>query len=226
MVSSAATSVDQYLAELPPERRAIVARVRDVVRASIPSGYVESMGWGMICWAIPLSRYPDTYNRQPLGYVCLAAQKNYYVLHLTVLYMDPVRAERFAKAFEATGRKLDMGKGCVRFRRLEDLPLDVVADTVAGTTPDDYIAAYERARAGRTAPGAGKTSAKHTTKTTGATKSVTKKKASARTSAATKSGARKGAAKTSGAKTSGARTSGARTSGAKKSARPAARGRA
>ena len=119
MAGSTASTVAQFLAELPPERRAVVSRVRDVVRAHMPAGYVESMGWGMICWSIPLSRYPGTYNKQPLAYVCLAAQKNYYALHLTSLYMDPERGAEFARAFAATGRKLDMGKGCVRFKRAD-----------------------------------------------------------------------------------------------------------
>jgi uncharacterized protein YdhG (YjbR/CyaY superfamily) len=151
MAGSTASTVAQFLAELPPERRAVVSRVRDVVRAHMPAGYEESMGWGMICWSIPLSRYPDTYNKQPLGYVCLAAQKHYYALHLTTLYMDPERGAEFARAFAATGRKLDMGKGCVRFRSVEALPLDVVAETIARTTPEEYIAMYERARASRPA---------------------------------------------------------------------------
>jgi hypothetical protein len=173
MAGSAATTVEQYLLELPPERRAVVARVRDVVRAHMPAGYVESMGWGMICWSIPLSRYPDTYNRQPLGYVCLAAQKHYYALHLTTLYMDPERGAEFARDFAASGRKLDMGKGCVRFRTVDALPLDVVGRTIARTTPDEYIAMYERARAGAKAKRA-------TAKKSAAKKSAAKQKTTAR----------------------------------------------
>src|SRR5690349_20141697 len=103
----------------------------------------------MICWSIPLSRYPDTYNKQPLGYVMLAAQKQYFALHLPLLYMDPARSVAFVREYEATGHRLDMGKGCVRFRSIDDLPLDLVARTVAHASPDDFIATYERARAGR-----------------------------------------------------------------------------
>ena len=195
MAASTATTVAQYLAELPPERRTVVARVRDVVRANIPAGYQESMGWGMICWSIPLSRYPDTYNKQPLGYVCLAAQKNYFALYLTCLYMDPVGGAEFARAFEATGRKLDMGKSCVRFRTIDDLPLDVVGQAVARTTPEEYIAMYERARAGMAKPAARKapTTRKAATKKTAKQAATTK--GAARKGAARKGAARKGSAK-------------------------------
>ena len=82
MVSSAAATVEAYLAELPPERRAVVATVRALVNAHLPEGYVEGMHWGMIGWVIPLSRYPVTYNKQPLIYAALAAQKNNYALYL------------------------------------------------------------------------------------------------------------------------------------------------
>ena len=88
MASSAAKSVDEYLAELPPERPAVVSKVRDMVNTHMPAGYREAMAFGMIGWGIPLSRYPETYNRQPLGYVALAAQKNAYSLYLMCVYAD------------------------------------------------------------------------------------------------------------------------------------------
>lgn len=147
MTQSRATSVEQYLAELPPERRTVVASLRDLVNAHLPAGYEEGISWGMICWGIPLSRYPDTYNGQPLGYVALAAQKNYYALYLTCLYMDPEQTDWFAREFKAAGKKLDMGKSCVRFRAIDDLPLETVAQAIARTSPDEYIARYEDARA-------------------------------------------------------------------------------
>ena len=192
MTASSATTVPEYLAELPAERRAVVTRVRDVVREHLPSGYEESMDWGMICWSIPLSRYPDTYNGKPLGYVSLAAQKHYYALYLSCLYMDPDEGAAFARAFEATGRKLDVGKSCVRFRTLEELPLDVVGQAIARTRPEEYIAMYERARAGATKAAKGRPAA--ATK-----KSVTRKSAATKTGAAKKTAARK-SARTSAAK--------------------------
>lgn len=146
MASSSATTVDEYLAELPDDRRAAVSAVRDVVVANLPAGVVETMNWGMITYEIPLSRYPDTYNGQPLGYVALASQKNYLSLYLSAIYGDPDSRERFEAAYRATGKRMDIGKSCVRFRTLDDLPLDVVADAVAEYTVDEYIEQYEAHR--------------------------------------------------------------------------------
>jgi hypothetical protein len=119
VVSSSAATVTQYLAELEPERRAEISAVRDVVNAALPEGYVEVMTYGMIGWVIPLSDYPDTYNKQPLAYGALAAQKNSYSLYLNCAYASPDRTERFRKAWAASGKKLDMGKSCIRFKRAQ-----------------------------------------------------------------------------------------------------------
>ena len=144
MATSKAATVDEYLAELPPERRTVVAKVRDVVRRNLPKGYAESMNWGMICWELPLSKYPDTYNGQPLAYAALAAQKNYYSLYLMNEYGDgKTLREEFTKA----GKKLDMGKSCVRFKSLDDLPLDVIGKAIASTPPEKLIERHERSRA-------------------------------------------------------------------------------
>ncbi len=146
MVSSAATSVTQYLAELPADRRAAVKGVRDVVRKNLPDGYREAMNWGMIAYEIPLSRYPDTYNKQPLMFVAIASQKNYCALYLTNVYGDPKLASKLKAAFKAAGKKLDSGKSCIRFRSLDDLPLDAIGEIVGSTSVDDYIARYEKTR--------------------------------------------------------------------------------
>ena len=150
MVSSAATSVTQYLEELPPERRKVVAAVRAVVRKHLPKGYAESMNWGMIAYEIPLARYPETYNKQPLAYVALAAQKNNYALYLSGPYMDPEVDAMLREAFKSAGKKLDMGKSCLRFKSLDDIPLDVIGKVVAAVPVDRYIEHYENSRrAGR-----------------------------------------------------------------------------
>jgi hypothetical protein len=145
MARSNAATPEEYLAELPPERREVIARVRDVILRNLPAGYQETMNWGMLSYEVPLARYPETYNGQPLGYAGLAAQKNHYALYLNAIYQDEGQAE-LRQAFEKAGRKLDMGKSCVRFRKLEDLPLDVIAQVIARTDPDEYIAAFEAAR--------------------------------------------------------------------------------
>ena len=147
MASSKAKTVDEYLVELPDERRAVVREVRDLVRKHLPKGYRETMNWGMISWEIPLERYPNTYNKQPLSYVALAAQKNHYSLYLMCVYDGSDRAKRFAEEFGKAGKKLDMGKSCVRFKRIEDLHLPAIAKVIAEMPPEAYIEMYERSRA-------------------------------------------------------------------------------
>jgi hypothetical protein len=146
MAKSSATSVQAYLDELPEERRAVVSAVRDTILRHLPAGYQETINWGMISYEIPLERYPRTYNGQPLSYIALAAQKNYYVLHLTAFYADTTRHDRLMEAFARAGKKFDMGKGCLRFRKLDDVPWEAVGELVASASPDQYIAVYEAAR--------------------------------------------------------------------------------
>jgi uncharacterized protein YdhG (YjbR/CyaY superfamily) len=146
MATSKALTVDAYLAELPPERRAVVSQVRDMIRRHIPAGYTEEMAWGVIAYDIPLARYPHTYNGQPLSYVALAAQKNHYALYLMGSYQASDQA-RIHDAFAKAGKKLDMGKACVRFKKVDDLPLDALGEIIAGVLPDEFIARYEATRA-------------------------------------------------------------------------------
>lgn len=150
MVSSRATTVADYLAELPPDRRAEIERVRDLINQALPDGYREGIGYGMIGWVIPLERYPDTYNKQPLAYAGLAAQKNSNSLYLNCVYASKVRTERLKKAFAVAGKKLDMGKSCIRFKKVDDLALEAIREEIASTTPDEYIRIYEEARASGT----------------------------------------------------------------------------
>ena len=143
MATSTAATVEEYLAELPAERREVVSKVREVVKRHLPKGYAETMSWGMISYGIPLARYPNTYNGQPLSYVALAAQKNYYALYLTGPYLDPELGKELAAAFKHAGKKMDMGKSCLRFKKLEDLPLDAVGRAIASMPPDKLIAHHE-----------------------------------------------------------------------------------
>jgi hypothetical protein len=146
MAKSSATTVEEYLNELPEDRRNVISTLRDVVLRNLPDGYRESINWGMINYEVPLERYPETYNGQPLGLAALAAQKNHYALYLNNVYQDPQKDAWFREEFQKAGKKLDMGKSCVRFRKLEDLPLDVIGQVVAGTPPEDLIATYEASR--------------------------------------------------------------------------------
>jgi uncharacterized protein YdhG (YjbR/CyaY superfamily) len=147
MARSDATTVARYLDGLPAERRAVVRAVRDAVRRNLPAGYEECMRWGMISYEVPLSRYPVTYNKQPLGYVALAAQKHYYALYLTCVDENSAQERELRDAYARAGKKLDMGKSCLRFKRLDDLELHAVERAVASTTPDELIARYEASRA-------------------------------------------------------------------------------
>lgn len=146
MAKSAAATVDQYLAELPAERREIVAAVREMILRHLPVGYQETINWGMISYEIPLAQYPTTYNGQPLGYLALAAQKNYYALYLLRVNGDAELEARLKEAFSRAGKKLDMGKACLRFRKLTDVPWDAIGEVVASTSPAQYIAHYEATR--------------------------------------------------------------------------------
>jgi uncharacterized protein YdhG (YjbR/CyaY superfamily) len=146
MVSSKETTPAAYLASLPAERRKVITAVRGVIRKHLPKGYVESMSWGMLAYEIPLGRYPDTYNKQPLMYLALAAQKNNYALYLTSVSSNKPLMAKLAAAYKAAGQKLDMGKGCLRFKTLEELPLDIIAEMVASTSVEQRIAASEAAQ--------------------------------------------------------------------------------
>jgi hypothetical protein len=135
-------SVDAYLAGLPDSQRTVLARVRETVRKNLPKGYEELMQGNYIAYVIPLSRFPDTYNGHPLWYVALASQKNYYSLYMMAPYGDEKELAQLRNGFKRADKKLDMGKSCIRFKKLEDLPLDVIGESVARIPVDDYIRRY------------------------------------------------------------------------------------
>ncbi len=145
MKSDAAT-VDEYLAALPEDRREAVEAVRRVVLEHLPEGYEETMDFGMIAYVVPLETHPDTYNGHPLMYAALASQKHHMALYLQSIYADTRTGSRFETDYRATGKRFDVGKSCVRFRTLDDLPLDVVGDAVAALTPSEFVEISERAR--------------------------------------------------------------------------------
>lgn len=147
-MTSDATTVEAYLAELPEDRRAAVSAVRDVVNAHLPKGYEETIAWGMVTWVVPLADYPNTYNGKPLSYISLASQKNHLALYLMGLYGGSSHEEWFRDQYAARGLKLDMGKSCVRFKTLDDLPLDIVGAVVERVPVAEFIAAYESSRRG------------------------------------------------------------------------------
>lgn len=146
MVKSKATTVAEYLAELPDDRRAAIERVRAVVKKNLPKGYEESIQWSLIGWSIPLARYATTHNKLPLGAVHLGAQKGFMAIYLPT-YMDAALDAELRAGFKAAGKKLDMGKACLRFKRIDDLALDVIAKTLAQLSVERMIDIYERGRA-------------------------------------------------------------------------------
>lgn len=146
MVSSKAKTVSDYLTELTPERRELVSRVRDVILENLPDGFQETMQYGMISYVIPLGRYSDTYNGQPLGIVSLASQKNYCSLYLMCVYGHANISRWFEHEWKATGKKLNMGKSCVRFKKLDDLPLELIGRVVEKVSVDEFIHIYEESR--------------------------------------------------------------------------------
>ncbi len=143
-MQSRAATVEAYLAELPEDRRAALAEVRATILDHLPEGYEEGMQYGMIGYFVPLERYPETYNGQPLSVAALANQKNYMALYLMGVYAE--RDAWFREEYRKRGKRLDMGKSCVRFRSLDDLPLDLVGEVIARTSVEDFIRLYEESR--------------------------------------------------------------------------------
>ena len=143
MVSSAAQSPQEYMSELDGEVRTELERVLAVVRAAMPEGFQEGMGFGMITWAVPLDVYQDTYNKRPLMYAALAAQQRYNSLYLMGTYAaddDGRLDEEAIRSRWAGGKALNMGKSCVRFRKAEDLDLDLISEVIGQWSVEDYVA--------------------------------------------------------------------------------------
>ena len=145
-MKSTAATVEEYLDGLSPERREAVSTVRQTVLSNLPDGYEEMMDFGMIAYVVPLARVPKTYNGHPLMYAAISSEKNYVSVHLMNVYADPDTTQWFVESYKATGKKLDMGKSCVRFKKLDDLPLDLIGEAVGRTPIEEWIALYEASR--------------------------------------------------------------------------------
>ena len=138
-MKSNAKTIQGYLEEMPPERRKAIEEVRETILENLPSGYEEALNWGMITYQVPLEVYPDTYNKKPLMYAALANQKNHMAVYLTAIYMDEKLSQDFELSYKKTGKLYDVGKSCVRFRTLDDLPLTVIADSIRSMEMDEFI---------------------------------------------------------------------------------------
>lgn len=219
---SQATTIEAYLQSLPDDRREAVQAVRDVVNRNIDKQFAEGMQYGMPAWFVPHSVYPAGYHcdpKQPVPFVSVASQKNHLAIYMFCIYCLPGEAEWFAQQWKATGKRLDMGKGCVRFKRLEDVPLDLVGEAVRRATITRFLEHYESvvkpgARSGGASKGSGKTASKKTaSKKTGSKKTSSKKSAS-KSAPGKKAPSRKAAAKKAGRKAAARKT--ARRAPAKK----------
>ena len=157
-MQSKATTVQQYIASLPEDRRAAVEAVRKVILRNLDKDYDEAMTYGMIGYYVPHRVYPAGYHcdpRQGLPFVSLASQKNHMSLYLMGLYCGCVEGASdnglvswFHEAWAKSGKKLNMGKSCVRFRKVDDLPLDVIGEAIRRVPARVYVEQYERARRG------------------------------------------------------------------------------
>ncbi len=142
------TTVTEFLAALPEDRRRAIKALRTAIRSNIDKPFKESVQGGMLSWSLPHSVYPDGYHcnpEQPLPFVSVASQKHHIGLYLFCVYSLPDGPERFSKEWLASGKTLDMGKSCVRIKRLEDVPLDVVGRAIKRITAKKFVAAYEAA---------------------------------------------------------------------------------
>jgi uncharacterized protein DUF1801 len=139
-------TVAAYLAQLPPARRTELERVRAVILRHLPPGYEETLTGGMIVYVVPLARCPDTYNGQPLWYAGLAAPKSSLSLYLMAVYGCDELEDKLRDGFAAAGKKLDLGKSCLRFQKADDLALDTVGKIVASTPLERFVARAQAAR--------------------------------------------------------------------------------
>jgi hypothetical protein len=177
-MSTKPATVEEYLAALPEDRREALQAVRKVILKNLPKGYEEGIQYGMIGYFVPHSIYPDGYHcdpKQPLPFASIASQKNHMAVYLFCIYCGPQGKDRFVKEWKATGKKLDMGASCVRFKKLEDVPLDVLGAAIKRMRVKDFIAFYE--------DNTKRTTKKKPTKKKSATKKQTAKKVASKSTA-------------------------------------------
>ena len=154
------SEVDDYLAQLPADRREAIGRVRDVINENIADGFEEKLQYGMIAWCVPESVLPasQVYNKQPLCFTALGSQKSHMAVYMMGIYGDEAHRAWFEKAYKASGKKPDIGKSCVRFKTLEALPLDVIGEAVSRIPVEKFVEGYRASRE-QTAEGRAKSAA-------------------------------------------------------------------
>lgn len=146
-MQSKAATVDDYISELPEDRQKAISKLRSVIKKNIPKGFKEAMSYGMMGWCVPHSIYPAGYHcnpKDPLPFMGLASQKNFIALYHMGIYADPKLLKWFQDAHaKASLKKLDMGKSCIRYKKPEDIPYDLIGELASKITVDEYINIYE-----------------------------------------------------------------------------------
>lgn len=146
-MQSGAATVDEYLAELPEDRRQAISTVRDEILKNLPQGYEEQMIYGMIGYVVPFSLWPAGYHcdpKLPLTYAALASQKQHMAVYLMNIYMTNDSESWFISEYKKTGKRMDIGKSCVRFKKLEHLPVELIGQAIARTSVQDYLDIYQQ----------------------------------------------------------------------------------
>jgi hypothetical protein len=147
-MQSKAQTVDQYIDELPPDRKNIISELRKVINKNLPKGFSEGMGYGMMGWSVPHSLYPAGYHcapELPLPFMSIASQKNFVAVYHMGIYADAKLMKWFTDEWpKHSSKKLDMGKSCMRFKKPEDVPLTLIGELASKMSPEDWINCYER----------------------------------------------------------------------------------
>ena len=146
-MQSAAKTVNEYLNELPEERKEVFLKLRNSILNNIPKGFEEEMSYGMVGYVVPHSIYPGGYHcnpKLPLPYINIASQKNFIALHHLGIYANPELLEWFTTEYpKHSTHKLDIGKGCIRFKKMDQIPFDLIAELAAKMTVEEWIECYE-----------------------------------------------------------------------------------
>jgi uncharacterized protein YdhG (YjbR/CyaY superfamily) len=138
-MQSRAKTVSDYLKELPEDRKKAISKIRSAIRKNLPKGYKENMNWGMISYEVPFSICPDTYNGKPLVYAGLASQKQHMGLYLMGLYNSKALQKKFGPRLKKEAPRVSSGKSCLKFKKLEDLPLDLVGEMIAAIPVKEFV---------------------------------------------------------------------------------------
>ena len=143
-----AETPEEYLEQLPEERQKVVSKLRKTILTNLPEGFEEQMSYGMLGFVVPHSKYPDGYHcnpKLPLPFMNLASQKNYVAVYHSGIYASPVHYDWFVTEYpKHSQRKLDMGKSCIRFKNMSDIPYGLIGELAGRMTAEDWIALYEK----------------------------------------------------------------------------------